>query len=238
MDTNDDRRSSRPKSAVVPENPKKLYKIVFQDKKIQLREIDDITICICPWESSVCSEWMPRLHSPDTDRQNDNDSESCCSWNKEDFSYDMWQRTKREFVTSLQSSRMESRRRKSSKPNEKSNFVKATAICELIVRMSWKTYRLKVGTIQAMFVSDHEIIEWCDKSQFQTINVHAQICEMKWTRNHTFHGASGMHEFLNISNGRRRSLICQLLYSCEFKTNKKKFYFIRFMKDLINNCTN
>ena len=52
--TDDAERSRRPKSAVIPENITKVYKIVLGDRKLKLREIAD-TLKIS--EGSVQGDW-------------------------------------------------------------------------------------------------------------------------------------------------------------------------------------
>ncbi|CAK9826871.1 Histone-lysine N-methyltransferase SETMAR [Anthophora retusa] len=92
--TDDAERSSRPKSAVVPENIKKVLKIVLKDRKVKLREIAD-TLKIS--EGSVFtilhenlsmhklfSKWVPRLLTPDQKRQRVDDSERCLELFKRD----------------------------------------------------------------------------------------------------------------------------------------------------------
>ena len=72
--TDDAKRSGRPKSAVVPRNITKVHKIVSGDRKLNLREIADI---LKIWEGSVFtilheslgmrklfSKWVPRLLTP------------------------------------------------------------------------------------------------------------------------------------------------------------------------------
>ena len=69
-DTNDAERSGRPNSAVVPENTKKLHKLILANCKLKLREIEELKIS----EGSVftilhehlsmrkrCSKWVPHL---------------------------------------------------------------------------------------------------------------------------------------------------------------------------------
>jgi len=96
--TEDAERSGRPKSAVVPENIKKVHKLVLKDRKMKLREIAD-TLTIS--EGSVFtilhenlrmrklfSKWVPRLLTPDQKQQRIDDSERCLELfkrNKIDF---------------------------------------------------------------------------------------------------------------------------------------------------------
>ncbi|CAK9803082.1 Protein GVQW3 [Anthophora quadrimaculata] len=92
--TDDAERSGRPKSAVVPENIKKVHKIVLKDRKMKLREIAD-TLKIS--EGSVftilhenlsmrklLSKWVPRLLTPDQKQQRLGDSERCLELFKRD----------------------------------------------------------------------------------------------------------------------------------------------------------
>ena len=93
-DTNDAERSGRPNSAVVPENIKKVHKIVLADRKLKLREIaEELKIS----EGSVftilhehlsmrklCSKWVPRLLTVDQKQQRVEDSECCLELFKRD----------------------------------------------------------------------------------------------------------------------------------------------------------
>lgn len=86
-DTHDGERSGRPNSAVVPENIKKVHKIVLADRKSKLREIaEEVKIS----EGSVfsilhehlsmrklCSKWVPRLLTVDQKQQRVDDSAHC-----------------------------------------------------------------------------------------------------------------------------------------------------------------
>ena len=85
----DAERSGRPKSAVVPENIKKVHEIVSKGRKVKLREIAD-TLKIP--EGSVftilhenlsmrklLSKWVPRLLTPDQKQRRVDDSERCSS---------------------------------------------------------------------------------------------------------------------------------------------------------------
>ena len=96
--TDDAERSGRPNSAVVPENIKKVHKMVLADRKLKLHEIAD-TLKIS--EGSVftilhehlsmrklCSKWVPRLLTVDQKQQRVDDSECCLELfqrNKKDF---------------------------------------------------------------------------------------------------------------------------------------------------------
>lgn len=96
--TDDAERSGRPNSAVVPENIKKVHRIVLADRKLKLREIAD-TLKIS--EGSVftilhqhlsmrklCSKWVPRLLTVDQKQQRVDNSERCLELfqrNKKDF---------------------------------------------------------------------------------------------------------------------------------------------------------
>ena len=72
--TDDAKRSGRSKSAVVPENIKKVHKIVLKDRKVKLREIVDTSKIS---EGSVFTilhenlrmRKLPRLLSPDQKQQ-------------------------------------------------------------------------------------------------------------------------------------------------------------------------
>jgi histone-lysine N-methyltransferase SETMAR len=96
--TDDAERSGRPNSAVVPENIKKVHKMVLADRKLKLREIAD-TLKIS--EGSVftilhehlsmrklCSKWVPRLLTVDQKQQRVDDSERCL---------ELFQRNKKNF---------------------------------------------------------------------------------------------------------------------------------------------
>ena len=85
--TDDAERSSRPKSAVVPKNITKVYKIVLGDRKLKLHEIAD-TLKIS--EGSVFtnlheplgmrklySKWVPCLLTPEQKEQHIENSERC-----------------------------------------------------------------------------------------------------------------------------------------------------------------
>ena len=97
-DTNDAERSGRPNSSVVPENTKRLHKLVLADRKLKLREIaEELKIS----EGSVftilhehlsmrklCSKWVPRLLTVDQKQQRVDDSERCLQLfqcNKKEF---------------------------------------------------------------------------------------------------------------------------------------------------------
>ena len=85
--TDDAKRSGRPKSAVVPENITKVHKIVLGDRKLKLREIAD-TLKISEGSAftifheslrmrKMFSKWVPRLLTPDQKQQRIEDSERC-----------------------------------------------------------------------------------------------------------------------------------------------------------------
>ena len=85
--TDDANRSSRPKSAVVPENITKVHKIVLGDRKLKLREIPDtlkiseVTVFTILHESlgmhKLFSKWVSSLHTPNQKQQRFDDSERC-----------------------------------------------------------------------------------------------------------------------------------------------------------------
>ncbi|XP_035725545.1 protein GVQW3-like [Vespa mandarinia] len=92
--TDDAECSGRPKSEVVPENIKKVHKIVLKDCKVKLHEIAD-TLKIS--ESSaftilhenlsmhkLLSKWVPSLVTPDQKKQRIDDSECCLELFKRD----------------------------------------------------------------------------------------------------------------------------------------------------------
>ena len=70
-DTNNTERLGHPNSAVVPENSKKLHKLVLADRKLKLREIaeelkisEDSVFTILHEHLSMrklCSKWVPCL---------------------------------------------------------------------------------------------------------------------------------------------------------------------------------
>ena len=83
--TDDAERSGRPKSAVIPENITKVYKIVLDDRKLKLCEIVD-TLTISEGNiftilhkflgiRKLFSEWMPRLLTRDQKQQRVEDSQ-------------------------------------------------------------------------------------------------------------------------------------------------------------------
>ena len=84
--TDDDERSGRPKSAIVPENITKAHKIVLLDRKLKLREIADTlkisegSVFTILYESlgmrKLFWEWVPRLPTPHQ-KQRVEDSEYC-----------------------------------------------------------------------------------------------------------------------------------------------------------------
>ncbi|XP_067145300.1 protein GVQW3-like [Centruroides vittatus] len=92
--TDDAEHPGHPKSAVVPENIKKVHKIVLKDREVKLREIAD-TLKIS--EGSVftilhdnlsmrklLSKWVLRFLTPDQKQQRINDSERCLELFKRD----------------------------------------------------------------------------------------------------------------------------------------------------------
>lgn len=97
-DTNDAERPGRPNSAVVPENIKKVHKIVLADRKLKLREIAE-ELMISEGSAftilhkhlsmrKLCSKWVPRLLTVDQKQQRIDDSERCLELfkrNKRDF---------------------------------------------------------------------------------------------------------------------------------------------------------
>ena len=83
-DTNDAEPSGRPNSAVVPENTKKLHKLVLADRKLKLREIaQELKISkvsvfpILHEHLSLSSKWVPRLLTVNQKPQRVDDSERC-----------------------------------------------------------------------------------------------------------------------------------------------------------------
>ena len=85
--TDDTKRSGRPKSAVVPENITKGNEIVLGDHKLKLRKIVD-TLKITEGRMFIIlygslemrklfSKWVPRLLTPDQKQQRVEDSERC-----------------------------------------------------------------------------------------------------------------------------------------------------------------
>ena len=94
------KRSGRPNSAVVPENTKKLHKLVLADRKLKLFEIEEklktsegsvYTIFHERYSSmkKLCSKWVPRLLTVDQKQQSVNDSERCLQ---------LFQHNKKEFL--------------------------------------------------------------------------------------------------------------------------------------------
>ena len=82
--TDDAEHSGHPKSAVVPENITKVHKIVFGDRKLELRELSD-TLKISEGSMftivhkslgmrKLFSKWVPRLLTPDQKKQRVEDS--------------------------------------------------------------------------------------------------------------------------------------------------------------------
>jgi len=92
--TNDVQRSGRPNSVIVPENIKKVHKIVLANRKVKLREIAEAlkisegSVFIILHEHlsmrKLCSKWV-RVCSI----KNNNDSEHCLQ---------LFQRNKQEFL--------------------------------------------------------------------------------------------------------------------------------------------
>ena len=78
-------RSSLPKSAVIPKNITKVYKMVLVDRKLKLREIADtlkiskdsvFTIFLENLSMrKLCLKWVPRLLTVDQKQQRIDDSE-------------------------------------------------------------------------------------------------------------------------------------------------------------------
>lgn len=97
-DTNDAERSGRPNSAVVPENIKKIRKMILSDRKLKVSEIAEASKIS---EGSVLtilhehlgmrkllSKWVPRVLTIDQKQQRIDDSERCLELfnrNKKDF---------------------------------------------------------------------------------------------------------------------------------------------------------
>ena len=85
--TDDAKRSGRPKSVVVPENITKVHKIVLDDRKLKLREIADTLkvsegrVFTILHESlgmhKLFSKLVPHLLTPDQKQQRLEDSERC-----------------------------------------------------------------------------------------------------------------------------------------------------------------
>ena len=85
--TDDAKRSGRPKSAVIPENITKVHKIVSGDRKLKLHEIADTlqmsegsVFTILHESLGMCklfSKWVPRPLTPDQKQQRVEDSERC-----------------------------------------------------------------------------------------------------------------------------------------------------------------
>ena len=86
-DKNDAERSGRPNSAVVPENTRKLHKLVLADRKLKFYEIaeemkipEDSLFTILHEHLSIrkhCSKWVPRLLTIDQKQQHVDNSEHC-----------------------------------------------------------------------------------------------------------------------------------------------------------------
>ena len=86
-DTNDAERSGRPNEAVIPENMKKILKVVMDNRKVKLREIADIvkisfgSVFIILHKhlgmKKLFSKWVPRLLTMEQKQQRIDDSERC-----------------------------------------------------------------------------------------------------------------------------------------------------------------
>ena len=86
-DTEDADRSGRPNEVVTPENIKKVHQIIFENRKLKLREIADIlnisygSVYDILHENlsmrKLLSKWVPRLLTVDQKRQRVIDSERC-----------------------------------------------------------------------------------------------------------------------------------------------------------------
>ena len=83
--TNDAEHSGRPNSAGVPENTKKLHKLILANRKLKLHEIAEelniskgsVFTILHKHLSKLCSQWVPRLLRVDQKQQCINDSEHC-----------------------------------------------------------------------------------------------------------------------------------------------------------------
>ena len=86
-DTENAERSGRPNEVVIPETIKKVHQIVFENRKLKLREIAD-TLKISYGSvyailhehlpmRKLLSKWVPRLLTVDQKRQRVIDSERC-----------------------------------------------------------------------------------------------------------------------------------------------------------------
>ena len=86
-DTDDAERSGRPKEVVTPETIKKVHQIVFENRKLELREIADTLKISYGSVYTILHEhlsmrkllpkWVPRLLTVDQKRQPVVDSERC-----------------------------------------------------------------------------------------------------------------------------------------------------------------
>ena len=73
--TNDAERSGRPNEAVIPENIKKIHKLVMNDRKLKVHELADIvkisdgSVFTILHEHlgmrKLCAKWVPREHTVD-----------------------------------------------------------------------------------------------------------------------------------------------------------------------------
>jgi len=85
--TNDAERSGRPNEAVIPENIKKIQKLVMNDRKLKVHEIADIVKISDGSVSTIlhehlgmrklCAKWVPRELTVDQKRQRIDASEEC-----------------------------------------------------------------------------------------------------------------------------------------------------------------
>ena len=85
--TDDGERTGHPKLAVVPENMKKVHKIVLSDRKLKSHEIADTlkisegNVFTILYESlemrKLFLKWVPRLLTPDQKQKRVEDSERC-----------------------------------------------------------------------------------------------------------------------------------------------------------------
>ena len=86
-DTEDAERSGRPNEVVTPETIKKIHQIIFENRKLKLREIADILKISCGSVFAILhehlsmrkllSKWVPCLLMVDQKRQRVVDSERC-----------------------------------------------------------------------------------------------------------------------------------------------------------------
>jgi hypothetical protein len=98
MSIEDDARSRSPKKAVSDENIKKVHKIILNDRKVKLIEIDE-TLKISKKRvehivhksldmQKLCAKWLPRVLTIDQNQQHVDDSEQCLAIfnrNKDEF---------------------------------------------------------------------------------------------------------------------------------------------------------